>query len=84
MLIECMYIFQVNLNMQAAVRVDAQDIDVFVNHWNQRMRKNYRDILSKAKSARKKPTWMGADVWSEFLRLWETPEAKVNYPFSNC
>ena len=70
--------------MQVAVRIEPQDMDVFTNHWNQRMRKNYRDAFSKAKSAGKKPKWMSADIWTEFIRLWETPEAKVSYPLSNC
>ena len=36
--------------MQAVVRVDPHDMDVFVNHWNEKMRKNYRETLSRAKS----------------------------------
>ena len=58
-------------------------MDVFANHWNKKMRKNYRDTLSKAKSAGKRPTWMSDAVWSDFVRLWETPEAKVSYQLSN-
>ena len=79
-----MFIIQVNFNMQAAVRVEPQDLNVFRNHWNQRMRKNYRNTLTKVKSAGKKPSWMSADIYSEFLRLWDTAEFKVSYPLSNC
>ena len=42
------------------------------------MRKNYRDTLSKARNASKKPNWMGEGVWNDLLRLWDSPPAKVS------
>ena len=53
-------------------------MDVFLNHWNKRMRKNHMDTLSKAKNSGKKPNWMGDGVWTDFLRLRDTPTAKVS------
>ena len=43
------------------------------------MRKNYRNTLSNAKAAMKKPNWMGNDVWADFLRVWDSEEVKVSY-----
>ena len=65
--------------MQAAVRVDPQDMDVFINHWNKKMRKNYRETLSRAKSSGKKPSWMGDDIWAGFQQYWESEAFKVSY-----
>ena len=65
--------------MQAAVRVDPEDMAIFTNHWNQKMRKNYRETLSRAKTSGKKPGWMGDDIWAGFQQHWESEAFKVSY-----
>ena len=74
-----LYIIQNKFNVQAVVRVEQQDLDVFRNHWNQEMRKNYRETLSRAKKAGKKPSQMGNDIWAGFLEHWESEAGKVSY-----
>ena len=74
-----LYVIQNKFNMQAVVRVEPHDLDVFSNNWNQKMRKNYRETISRAKKAGKKPGWMSDEVWNGFLTYWELEAAKVSY-----
>ena len=65
--------------MQAVVRVEEHDMNTFLDIWNMKMRKNYREAISRAKTGGKKPSWMSDDVWAAFQQYWQTEKAKVRY-----
>ena len=64
--------------MQAEVDIQTDDLALARTYWMQKMRKNYKDAISTMKKNRKKPTWMGDNVWSGFLKYWESDTAKVS------
>lgn len=65
--------------MQAVVHVEEHDMNTFLDIWNMKMRKNYREAISRAKTGGKKPSWMSDDVWAAFQQYWQTEKAKVRY-----
>ena len=65
--------------MQAAVRVEEEDMPSFLTYWNMKMRTNYRQMVNRAKKSRKKPQFMSDDVWADFQAYWDTEDAKVSF-----
>ena len=65
--------------MQAVVRVEPRDMQLFLTYWNMKMRKNYQEAISRARTSSKKPQWMSDDVWAGFNAYWDTEAAKVRY-----
>ena len=68
--------------MQASFIVDPEDLGMFRTHWERKMRKNYRGMLSKMKEAGKKPNWMSENLYARFVQYWESEDAKVNFLLS--
>lgn len=56
------------------------DVAMVQRHWNSKVAKNYREVMSALKKSGKKPNWMGASVWDSWMSWWETDEFKVNLP----